>query len=211
MSFEKKYVLESYNQISSEFDNTRHTPWPSVKKFIIELQPNSSILDAGCGNGKNMLIRKDLNWIGCDFCPQLLEICKKKSLNVLEADIKNLPFQDNYFDNCICIAAVHHLSSFNDRVKACQELIRVTKSKGKILIQVWKDQGLNNNKFKKIENREEGDYLISWTQDNKTVIQRFYHLYTDGEIDRLLSKLYGINVLDKYIEAGNWIFVLEKN
>ncbi len=211
MDIEKELVLNSYSQIAKEFDHTRHTPWPSVKKFIVSLPESSSILDAGCGNGKNMLIRKDLKWTGCDFCPEFLDICRSKELSVIEADVRKLPFPDDHFDNTICIAVIHHLSSFDDRVKACQELIRVTKQNGEVLIQVWQNQGITTDKFQKMENGDEGDHLISWTLDDKSTIRRFYHLFHEKEINELLSKLSGVNVLEKYIEAGNWIILLEKN
>lgn len=38
--------------IASEFSSTRHSPWPSVVKFIEAQSPDSLGVDVGCGNGK---------------------------------------------------------------------------------------------------------------------------------------------------------------
>jgi ubiquinone/menaquinone biosynthesis C-methylase UbiE len=51
-----------------------------------------------------MLHRKDIKFIGMDICDELLKICKSKKLEVINGDILIIPFQDNYFDNIICIA-----------------------------------------------------------------------------------------------------------
>lgn len=202
---EKEYVLDSYSKIAKEFDHTRYKAWPSVIKFINSLDSSSSVLDAGCGNGRNMLIRKDLNWIGCDFCPEFVEICRQKDFISIQADIRNLPFKDNEFDHSISIAVIHHISTFEERVKACQELIRVTK--GKIFIQVWQCQDQASAKFKRIA---DNDYFVSWELNDKSTVDRYYHLFDEKEINELLAQLKEIKVIEKYIEAGNWVFLLEK-
>ena len=50
----QKNVVSVYNEIADHFDVTRAYLWKSVKEFINSLDKNSVILDAGCGNGKNM-------------------------------------------------------------------------------------------------------------------------------------------------------------
>lgn len=204
---EKQYVQDSYSKIANEFDQTRYKPWPSVSNFVNSLDKASHILDAGCGNGRNMLIRNDVKWTGCDFCPAFVEICKKKGFNTIHADIRNLPFNDNEFDNVISIAVVHHISSEDERIKACQEFIRVTKSGGKILIQVWQFLGQNNSKFKQINNR---DYFVTWGVNDHVIIDRYYHLFNEEDVDNLLAQLTGVKLLEKYIESNNWVFLLQK-
>ena len=41
----------------------------------------------------------------------MIKICKDKKLNVFNADVCNLPFEENVFDAVICIAVIHHLST----------------------------------------------------------------------------------------------------
>ena len=78
-------VKNFYNSNSNDFSNTRHSIWDVVKKFNRSINPKSNILDAGCGNGKNMVYLQNQghNMTGIDFSDGLLEICKQKNLNVL--------------------------------------------------------------------------------------------------------------------------------
>ena len=133
MSIEDIHVKDIYNKIANEFDNTRYRPWSCVESFLGNVPENSSIGDIGCGNGKNMLFRKDCINYGCDFSNSLVKICNKKGLNVINGDTLNIPFNDNSFDYTLSIAVIHHLSTEEKRKKAITELIRVTKPNGKIL------------------------------------------------------------------------------
>ena len=92
---ERSNVLDVYNTIASEFDKTRHSIWNSVNDFVNDLQPKSTIADIGCGNGKNMLIRKDCDFVGCDLSTEMVNICQNKGLNVIEGNLLNIPFEDN--------------------------------------------------------------------------------------------------------------------
>ena len=85
-----------------------------------------------------MLYRKDCINMGCDLSNNLVNICIQKNLNVVLGNILNIPYKNNIFDYTICIAVIHHLSSANKRKEAINELIRVTKKGGKILILVWR-------------------------------------------------------------------------
>ena len=75
---ENKYVYEVYNSISNEFDNTRQYPWPVVKSFMNNLEPNSFVCDVGSGNGKNMF-RNDLIYTSTDLSEKMCELSANKS------------------------------------------------------------------------------------------------------------------------------------
>jgi alkylated DNA repair protein alkB family protein 8 len=60
VAFERAHVHEVYNGIADHFSSTRHSAWPGVAKFIREMEPYSLMVDAGCGNGKYLNLRKDL-------------------------------------------------------------------------------------------------------------------------------------------------------
>ena len=145
MNTEEKYVYPIYQEIAAHFSHTRSYLWAGIKKFVEELPPNSEVLDAGCGNGRNMF-RSDLNFTGVDTCPALIEIASKYGKTVL-GNILELPFEDNSFDAVICVAVIHHLATPTRRLKAIKELNRVLKPNGKLFIQVW---ALENNTKKHI-------------------------------------------------------------
>jgi alkylated DNA repair protein alkB family protein 8 len=198
---ENLYVKDVYDKIGDNFSHTRHSTWPGVREFIMSLPENSMVLDAGCGNGKNMQIRKSIDIIGCDLSETLLEICKDKGLNVVKANIIDLPFKNESFDAVICIAVLHHLSTYERRQLAFNELFRVVKPGGKIYIEVWAYEQKLSKKFISVENTDK-DYFVTW--DNK--YKRFYHLFDKDEMIKMFSPM---NADIEYTK-DNWVAILTK-
>lgn len=193
-SFELKNVKHIYDIISPHFDVTRTSIWCDVELFINSFEKNSYVLDAGCGNGKNMY-RKDCMFVGGDFCKNFLEMIKSKNHQGLQINVKCLPLRDNIFDYTICIAVIHHIKEKKDQILAIKELIRVTKKKGKILISVWEAHG----KYDK------GDNFVKWTLQKKynknqtkdTIFNRYYYMYDSQELYNDILK----NIKDVIIES----------
>jgi ubiquinone/menaquinone biosynthesis C-methylase UbiE len=75
--------------------------------------------------------------IGSDISGNLLKICQKKSADVFVADSLNLPIKTGSLDHCISIAVIHHFSTGAKRVRAIEEIVRVTKKGGRCLLYVW--------------------------------------------------------------------------
>lgn len=134
---EKKYVHRVYDAIAPHFSSTRFSKWPKVASFLSSLPLGSLILDAGCGNGKYLGFNPNCFFIGCDISAQLIKICNDRGHEVLVADAVNLPYRTGFGDAAISIAVLHHLSTENRRKKAIEELIRVVKKGGVVLITVW--------------------------------------------------------------------------
>jgi alkylated DNA repair protein alkB homolog 8 len=134
---EKNFVHQVYDAIAPHFSSTRFAKWPKVATFLNSLGPGSVVLDAGCGNGKYLGFNPDCFFIGCDISPSLIEICEKRGHEVLVADAVNLPHRENFGDAAISIAVLHHLSTEMRRRKAIEELVRVVKKGGLVLITVW--------------------------------------------------------------------------
>lgn len=204
-------IQDVYNKISNDFDHSRFSVWAGVKDFLDSLESGSFNGDIGCGNGKNMQYRKDIKFEGIDISKEFIKICTNKGLTVNEGDILNLNFNDNYFDNTICIAVIHHLKTIEDRVKAISELLRITKSGGKVLIFVWamKQPEKSRRQFTK------PDEMVPFKTLDGKVFERFYHIYEDDELENeinLVKKIYKINFKIKniYWEFGNWGAILEK-
>lgn len=205
MSIETIFVKDVYNKIAQSFSNTRAYLWRGVKSFILELETDSLVLDSGCGNGKNMF-REDCEFIGVDMSQSMVDIVKSKGKNAIVGDTRDLPFRDNYFDACISIAVIHHIKDRSDRIKAINEMIRVTKSGGKIFIQVWEDMINKTDKFEKIGN---SDYLVKWDNRDGIIHKRYYHLFQNGELDSLIDKT-KVNIIDNFYECQNWCIILQK-
>ena len=164
-----------------------------------------------------MQIRDDLKYIGCDISEKLLEICTKKGLNTILANIKNLPFLDNTFDHIICIAVLHHISVREERINAINELLRVLKPGGKLLFQVWAREQKLTSRFIPIVSSHKNDFFVTWTMKQgdkinvkEQIIKRYYHLFPELEIKELLAQLHGIKIISKTFEQNNWCVILEK-
>ncbi|KAM0927129.1 hypothetical protein ACQ4PT_003223 [Festuca glaucescens] len=134
---EKKYVHRVYDAIAPHFSSTRFAKWPKVAGFLNSLKPGSVVLDAGCGNGKYLGFNPECFYIGCDISPPLIEICAGRGHEVFVADAVNMPYRENVGDAAISIAVLHHLSTEDRRRKAIEELVRVVKRGGLVLITVW--------------------------------------------------------------------------
>lgn len=184
---EDQYVSKAYSSIASNFNFKRTVAWTPTIDFLDSLQKGSIVLDAGCGNGRNMEIRKDLKMVGFDACPELVEICKQKNLDVSVGDIRNIKIQDCTVDAVICVAVIGHIYNEIDRIRAVTELLRVTKNDGMILIQCWNTLAVLNSKrcgkFKKLET--DNDYIVTYGLEN---VERYYHLFDELELYNLLKK-----------------------
>uniref|UniRef100_A0A0E0HL57 Ubiquitin-like domain-containing protein n=2 Tax=Oryza TaxID=4527 RepID=A0A0E0HL57_ORYNI len=301
---EKKYVHRVYDAIAPHFSSTRFAKWPKVAGFLNSLRPGSVILDAGCGNGKYLGFNPDCLFIGCDISPPLIDICAGRGHEVLVADAVNLPYRDNFGDAAISIAVLHHLSTDARRRKAIEELIRVVRKGGLVLITVWaveqEDKSLLNkwtplcekyneewvdpssppvrnqsntvlesisetdehtgavkqrNDDLKISNdglddnadvtcsnsnidehhKTQQEYFVPWhlpfhraeiggasaaalengfaKRDDKkgtVVYNRYYHVFVEGELQRLVAGINNAVVVDQFYDKSNWCIVLEK-
>ncbi len=204
MDYENENVHQVYEKIAMHFSMTRHTVWKYTKKFISSLDKDGDCLEIGCGNGKNMLFRKDLNWKGVEVCQNFKKICIERGLDVVIGNAINLPFEDNSFDTIISIAVIHHLSTKERRLKAIQETLRVAKVGARLLLEVWSiTQNLKSkHKFIKQEN------LVSWEEkDTEEIHYRYYHVFIEKELhDLVLEAAKGMGIKLKLVmlwEMGN--------
>lgn len=201
-------IKEIYNNIADDFNRSRVRIWKHVASFIDAFPTNSKILDVGCGNGKNMLYRTDLDFFGIDISNKLIEICKEKKLNVIEASMTNIPLDDNLFDGMLCIASYHHLSNDNDRKLALDEMHRLLKKNGLLLLTVWAMEQPSDSTF----HFTNTDEYVKWTnvKDGKTYY-RYYHIYRENDLENEIKKLKPeFKILNISYEKGNWHIILSK-
>jgi ubiquinone/menaquinone biosynthesis C-methylase UbiE len=203
-------VKDTYNIISDEFSKTRYTVWDAVKVFLDDISPNTVLADIGCGNGKNMLYRKDITNIGMDICENFVKICCERMLNVTHGSILNIPFDTNIADNTICIAVIHHLKTVEERILAISELIRITKPGGHIMIYVWcfEQDAKSKRQFKT------QDEMVSFkNRDGEILSYRYYHLYIQGELEKEINMVNNYNfVIEKsFKDRNNYVCVIKKN
>eukprot|EP01132_Coremiostelium_polycephalum_P003752 gene3752-4672_t len=163
---EEKHVHQIYDIIASHFDSTRYKAWPIVEKFLLELPMGSIGIDVGCGNGKYLSLGNGrIYTIGSDICKNFTQICNEKGFQSLVADNLYLPYQSNSFDHAISIAVIHHFSTFQRRLDALKEIIRVLKPGGTLLVTAWAIT--QKWKGKQYENQ---DVMVPWLFQNQFTI-----------------------------------------
>lgn len=202
---EETNVKDVYEKISKHFSNTRAYKWNWVDTFIYSLPKNSFILDVGCGNGRNMMYN-NYNFLGIDNCNGFINICREKNLNVVQANMMNIPLTNNIFDAIISIASFHHLSTNENRTKCLLELKRLIKKDGIILVSVW---SINQPKKTKKLFTKYGDNLVSYNKFGN-IYYRYYYLFEIQEIKELFIKC-GLLLLNHKYDCGNEIFILKIN
>jgi len=110
------------------------------------------ILDAGCGNGRNLFwfYNNAFTIYGVDKAEVNIEVVKKKypkqSRNFTVANVEELPFEDVFFHHIICNAVLHFAENELHFIGMFSELTRVLKPKGSLFIRVASDIG-NMDKF----------------------------------------------------------------
>ena len=205
-------VANVYNQIANDFSKTRYSVWSGVKKFLDTLPSNSSNIDIGCGNGKNMLYRDDITFTGLDISTEMVDICQSRGLNCITGDILHLPWDDNSFDNAISIAVIHHLETKEKRLKAIQEIFRIIKPNGKLLISVWSLKQPDNSKRKFTK----PDEMVPFHNKDGSIHYRYYHLYQENELLEEVkialkdNKDHQYEIDDLWEELGNYYVIINK-
>lgn len=205
MDFEYNNVRDIYSKICDHFDDTRQYKWCWVEEFLQTFENNMKICDIGCGNGRNME-GHNLDFIGIDNCPEFIEICLKKGLNVKEADVCSLPFKDNTFDGLISIASLHHLSGISRRIDAFNEIYRVLKPGGRCLISVW-----SKNQPSKTRRKFNfyGENFVEWKNKNGEIFKRYYYIFRLPEIEAII-KLCKLKIEKHSWECGNEVYIISK-
>ena len=212
----KTDITYIYNNIANDFSRTRYKIWPCVSHFLSTFEQYSSILDIGCGNGKNMLY-PNLKFTGIDISQELVNICNSNNLNVIQGDMTSLPFLDNSFDGFITIASYHHLNNDCDRMKTLKEMYRVIKPNGYGLLTVWAmeqcdQEGLIIDKNISRFHFTKSDEFVKWI-DKKSgkTYYRYYHIYSQNQLQNEIQKLCPqFHICSCKWEKGNWCITLQK-
>ncbi|MBI3650454.1 MAG: class I SAM-dependent methyltransferase [Acidobacteria bacterium] len=106
----------------------------TIKQVIVRFK-NPAMLDVGCGTGINYnVLSKYGETVSCDFSKDALTFAKSRGINNLVCSrVETLPFQSSSFD---VITALDVLEHIDDDLAGLQELLRVTKPEGLLVITV---------------------------------------------------------------------------
>ena len=211
-------VRKDYEKISDDFDVSRKYNWKEFDEFIKYIKQDGKLADLGCGNGRFFGYIKDVRnvqYVGVDNNEALINKAKSNfpEAKFIVGDMLDLPFENDSLDVVVAIASLHHIPSNILRKKAIEEIHRVLKKNGILIITVW---NLFQPKYIKYIWRARikfvltlgkyglRDVFIPW---GKSGVDRYYYAFKKGELTRLIyEKLEVINVK----KGNNLIFVCRK-
>jgi tRNA (uracil-5-)-methyltransferase TRM9 len=211
---ETTHVKSVYESIAVDFNRTRYSHWGKVHEFICEQKSNSKMLDLGCGNGKYLSIRDDLELYALDNCKNLIEIVEKKFplVKTTLGDVSRTPYPNDFFDSIISIAVIHHLKDESRRLEMLKEIIRILKPGGSVIVSAWATQQTCTNTLEKSKKISDlNDWLIPWEDKKQSkTFQRFYHLFEPTELGDLLGKFSNVHLTNTFYDKDNWYVIFTK-
>ena len=144
-----------------------------LKKIVAnEITKDDDVLECACGTGMltKVVAPRSKSIIATDFSSKMLKRAKKKCKNFnnvefMNANIMKLDFDDNFFDIVIAANVIHLL---DDSIKAINELDRVCKENGKIIIPTYmnKDEKGNTSGFAKRIGKAGANFKRQFTYDS---------------------------------------------
>ncbi|KTB48576.1 Methyltransferase domain [Dehalogenimonas alkenigignens] len=144
------------------------------------------LINIGCGHGADFLPFRDLfELFGIDESSEMLKFAAKYAkkysfkAELKQADMRALPYPEAYFDNAIAVASLHHIEGREEQLRALREIRRVMKPEAEAFITVW-------NACQPRFWLRRRDTYIPW-RSGFEIAQRFYHLFTYGEIEKLVK------------------------
>lgn len=134
-------IAGSYDKANSVLSLGVHHLWKQELVNLTPLKAGDAVLDCATGTGDlALLFKKKVQGgevIGTDFCQEMLNEAPAKAENknldvhFQLADVTQLPFEDNRFQACSISFGIRNVEN---RTKAYEEMARVTKSGGHVMI-----------------------------------------------------------------------------
>lgn len=212
-----------YAKNAESFSQTRSNSWAGWEKLLqyICKQTPIKVLDLACGNMRfiKYLSENDikLSEATCiDNCPALIPDNLLAYANYLEKNIYDL-IEDkplnNSFDVSVSFGLMHHIPTFELRLKLLNYLIDSTKKTGIIAISCWnflqsgkiRDKAIRTTEIAErllsINLEDDNDYFLNWQDDYETF--RFCHNITEIECLELAKRVEGkAELVDMYRADG---------
>jgi SAM-dependent methyltransferase len=117
------------------------------------VEPGQDVLDVATGSGNAAIpaAERGARVVGLDQVPELLEAARARAAELgleiewVEGDAEALPFDDASFDR---ISSVFGVMFAPRHEQTAGELVRVTRTGGRIAVAAWTPAGLNGQMFK---------------------------------------------------------------
>lgn len=183
---------DSYDRASLQYDNKRFTKAVEdasneVLKDLLNLDPNSKILDLAAGTGRTAIPLAEIgfNVTALDLTDGMMNVMKKKileknikNIEVVSGNAKQIPYEDSSFDAVVSFRFLHLFDDV-DKQKIIDEAHRVVKPNGKVLLE-FNNDGMIGRSFLGVYNWIRGKGLTS-AVSKKNILK----LYQNHRIDKI--------------------------
>lgn len=196
MSYEEKVKSHYLGQVSEkglDYESTMPDHFVRKKELETILETLSAInnkeiriLEIGCGNGVllNELNKKNYkSVIGIDYLKEFVDLSKSRKLpyKIEVGDVRDLHFEDSYFDVIIAERVIINLLNLDHQEKAFSEVRRVLKKNGHfIMFEALEDAWINSNEAR----QEFGLPEIPMASQNRW--------FKSGELENFINKKFEI-------------------
>lgn len=193
---------------------------PDILKLLEYVEQGDLVLDSGCANARMFpaIEQKGAKYTGIDISKELIDIAKGLYpqgeffvMNSLDMD-----FDDNKFDKIFSISVLHHIPSQRLRKKYLQEIYRVLKPKGLVMLRVW--DLISNPKYRMITLKfflqklvglnklDFGDIMIPWKDGEGGILaERYFHCFNKQELKDLFKEV-GFKIHKVYFDGKDPFF-----
>ncbi len=118
------------------FNDRAVTRWSTEVLAMLPNLEDTRLLDIAIGDGRNMpLLPESCEVYGIDISAAQLQACRdryaERRLFLFHGEAESLPFEDDSMDNVLSFGAFNY---FNDPLKSLQEMARVVKPGGHIVV-----------------------------------------------------------------------------
>jgi tRNA (uracil-5-)-methyltransferase TRM9 len=191
---------DTYNLIASSWYNYKHhSRYQTELEALARRWGRGKILNVGCAHGADFVpFKESFELYGVDYSSEMLKLAEKYAVknqfkvNLQEADARNLPYPNDFFDFAIAVAVYHHIEDKDGRIQGLKELYRVLKPGGEAFITVW-------NRWQPRHWLKKKSYMRPWKTKEKT-LYRYYYLFTYREFEQLARQA-GFEILKSSPEA----------
>ncbi|MBI2445844.1 class I SAM-dependent methyltransferase [Candidatus Micrarchaeota archaeon] len=172
-------MKNEWDVLADEWDENRKTPSSTLAFF--RQYAHGTVLDAGCGNGRNSLelAKTAERVIAMDASAAMLEKTRPHTqsvanIRILQGRIEQMPLDDAIVDAAFCLAAFHHLRP-DAHAAGARELFRVLRPGGHLCLTVWNRlQRRFRDKPKQVD--------VPWKGK-----PRYYYFFDESELEGLLK------------------------
>lgn len=197
--------------VYSKPDLRREKAAIKIEKLLnyINIESSTTVLDLGCGGGyvaRELFFKTNAQIFGIDSSKEAIHLAVEKSrettIKFKQADIRKIPFPDDFADVVLCIGVIEHIMDYEN---CLNEIKRVLKSDGLVYV-----VSSNRDSFiyeQKVIRERLGfwnyGYQKNWTKDElEEIFFKQGFLTQNIEVNKGIGNFKIIDKMDKFFSTS---------